>query len=59
MRKCAKTWSVWEGRTAKLVQAPVEDVEGRFGADDFSLAFARIENHYFTNKGNVVCYWNS
>ena len=21
------------------------------GADDFSLAFARIENHYFTNKG--------
>ena len=23
----------------------------RFGDDHFSLAFARIENHYFTNKG--------
>ena len=23
----------------------------KFGSDDFSLAFARIENHYFTNKG--------
>ncbi len=26
-------------------------MKDKFGADDFSLAFARIENHYFTNKG--------
>jgi hypothetical protein len=26
-------------------------VNQRFGEDNFSLAFARIENHYFTNKG--------
>jgi len=51
MRKAAKAWSIWEGRTSKLVQDDWETVKGRFGADDFSLAFARIENHYFTNKG--------
>lgn len=51
MRKAAKAWSIWEGRTSKLVQDPWETVMGHFGADDFSLAFARIENHYFTNKG--------
>ena len=51
MRKAAKAWSIWEGRTSKLVQDPWEVVRGRFGADDFSLAFARIENHYFTNEG--------
>jgi proline iminopeptidase len=51
MRKAAKAWSIWEGRTSKLVQDPWETVKERFGADDFSLAFARIENHYFTNKG--------
>ena len=49
--KAAKAWSIWEGRTSKLVQDPWEVVKDRFGADDFSLAFARIENHYFTNKG--------
>ena len=57
MQKCAKTWSIWEGRTAKLVQAPMADIEGKFGADDFSLAFARIENHYFTNKGMHICVY--
>ena len=41
MRKAAKAWSIWEGRTSKLVQDPWEVVKGRFGADDFSLAFAR------------------
>ena len=49
--KAAKAWSIWEGRTSKLVQDDWEIVKKRFGADDFSLAFARIENHYFTNKG--------
>jgi hypothetical protein len=48
----AKAWSVWEGRTSKLVQDPPEIINTRFGEDNFALAFARIENHYFTNKGN-------
>eukprot|EP01041_Mallomonas_annulata_P005151 gene5151-10293_t len=51
MKLAAKAWSIWEGRTSKLVQDPWEAIQDRFGADDFSLAFARIENHYFTNKG--------
>jgi len=51
MREAAKVWSIWEGRTSKLAQDPWEKVKDKFGADDFSLAFARIENHYFTNKG--------
>lgn len=51
MKAAAKAWSIWEGRTSKLVQDPWDTVKDRFGADKFSLAFARIENHYFTNKG--------
>ena len=51
MRKAAKVWSIWEGAISKLVPDPPSKVEERFGADDFSLAFARIENHYFVNKG--------
>jgi proline iminopeptidase len=51
MKKAAKAWSIWEGRTSKLVADPWEAVMHRFGADKFSLSFARIENHYFTNKG--------
>jgi proline iminopeptidase len=50
MMKAAKAWSIWEGRISKLVQDPWEKVKEKFGADKFSLAFARIENHYFTNK---------
>jgi proline iminopeptidase len=51
MHKAAKIWSIWEGCISKLVQDPRDSVEDKFGADDFSLAFARIENHYFVNKG--------
>lgn len=45
----AQAWSIWEGRTSKLLpeQAAVE----HFGRDEFALAFARIECHYFVNKG--------
>ena len=43
--------SIWEGRTSKLVEDDWESIKSKFGDDDFSLAFARIENHYFTNKG--------
>lgn len=51
MREAAKVWSIWEGRISKLVQDPWEQVKDKFGDDDFSLAFGRIENHYFTNHG--------
>jgi proline iminopeptidase len=49
MYKAARAWSVWEGRTSKLLQDKKSD--DRYGDDKFSLAFARIENHYFANKG--------
>jgi proline iminopeptidase len=46
-RAAAKIWSVWEGRTSKLI--PNADLIARFGADDFSWALARIEAHYFVH----------
>lgn len=45
----AREWSRWEGMTLSLAQNP-----GRaqaFGSDAFALAFARIECHYFINRG--------
>jgi proline iminopeptidase len=47
--KAAKAWSVWEGSTSKLFLDP-HFVE-RFAGDEFADAFARIECHYFVNKG--------
>lgn len=43
----ARAWSIWEGSTSMLL--PSEDLIDRFGEDEFALAFARIECHYFTN----------
>jgi proline iminopeptidase len=45
----AQAWSVWEASTSKLLPDP--DLIERFGADDFAVAFARIECHYFVNQG--------
>ncbi len=45
----ARAWSVWEGATSCLL--PNNDLIARTGADAFAVAFARIENHYFVNKG--------
>lgn len=45
----AKAWSVWEGSTSKLF--PNLDMVSRFGESRFAEAFARIECHYFVNKG--------
>ncbi len=45
----AERWSVWEGSTCHLypdLQHIKETAE-----PEFALAFARIENHYFMNKG--------
>lgn len=48
-RQCARAWSLWEGRTIRLL--PETDAESHHGEDDFALAFARIENHYFVHGG--------
>lgn len=45
----AKRWSGWEGATSKLV--PDAASAGQYEEDEFALAFARIEAHYFVNKG--------
>jgi proline iminopeptidase len=45
----AKVWSTWEGATSYLYQNP--DYIASTGADEFALAFARIECHYFVNGG--------
>lgn len=47
--KAAKAWSIWEGSTSKLI--PDSDFIERFGDDEFADAFARIECHFFINKG--------
>jgi proline iminopeptidase len=45
----AKIWSGWEGATSKLLPDP--GFAGHYEEDEFALAFARIEAHYFFNKG--------
>lgn len=45
----AKAWSTWEGSTINLLQRPEQIAH--FGSDQFAIAFARIETHYFVNKG--------
>jgi proline iminopeptidase len=47
--EAAKAWSVWEGSTSKLFLD--QDFIERFGGDEFADAFARVECHYFMNKG--------
>lgn len=47
--EAAKAWSVWEGETITLLPDP--SIVGQHGDDDYALAFARIENHYFTHAG--------
>lgn len=47
--RCAKAWSVWEGSTLSIWPSP--DREAHFGEDDYAIAFARIECHYFINGG--------
>ena len=45
----ARAWSLWEGQTIRLL--PDQASTDKFADDAFSLAFARIENHYFVHKG--------
>lgn len=46
-QEAARAWSVWEGRTSTLLPNP--DLIAKSSGDAFSLAFARIECHYFVN----------
>ncbi|MDP1831594.1 MAG: prolyl aminopeptidase [Geothrix sp.] len=45
----AQAWSIWEGATSKLIPDP--DFIASYGDEATTLAFARIECHYFLNKG--------
>ena len=45
----AKVWSGWEGATSKLL--PDTAFTAHYEEDEFALAFARIEAHYFVNQG--------
>lgn len=46
--RAAKAWSLWEGETITLM--PHAEYSEAFGDDEFAIAFARIENHYFYHK---------
>jgi proline iminopeptidase len=45
----ARAWSVWEASTSFLLQN--EAYIAASAGDEFALAFAGIENHYFVNGG--------
>ncbi|PIB96735.1 prolyl aminopeptidase [Caulobacter sp. X] len=47
--QAAAAWSQWEGDTISL-RGP-EARPPKFNEEDFAIAFARIECHFFTNKG--------
>jgi proline iminopeptidase len=47
--EAARAWSIWEGKTSYLLPAPGDWAKN--AEDEFALAFARIECHYFTNGG--------
>jgi proline iminopeptidase len=47
--EAARAWSIWEGTTLSLQQDP-ERIK-LFSADQYAIAFARIECHYFANRG--------
>ncbi|HEY3876802.1 MAG TPA: prolyl aminopeptidase [Candidatus Kapabacteria bacterium] len=48
-REAAIAWSTWEGSTSKLLIDPT--MVDHYSEGDFAIAFARIECHYFVNKG--------
>ena len=48
-QEAARAWSVWEGTTSRLIPDPKS--QSRFADAEFADAFARIECHYFINRG--------
>lgn len=49
--EAARAWSVWEASTSKLIPSAIS--KERFGMAAFAEAFARIECHYFVNRGFI------
>ena len=47
--RAAKEWARWEGETLTLLPDP--SVSDTFYDEDYAVAFARIENHYFVHAG--------
>jgi proline iminopeptidase len=47
--RAARAWSQWEGTTISLLPDPAR--VDYFGEENYALAFARIECHYFQNRG--------
>jgi proline iminopeptidase len=47
--KAARAWSVWEASTSFLY-SNLDNIK-KWGEDQFALAVARIECHYFVNRG--------
>ncbi|WP_157249845.1 prolyl aminopeptidase [Nonomuraea typhae] len=45
----AQAWARWEGGTVTLLPDP--ELVAEFGEERMAVAFARIENHYFTHGG--------
>lgn len=45
--EAARAWSVWEGSTSRLY--PDTEMMQHYSEEDFALAFARIEAHYFVH----------
>lgn len=49
LKTCARAWSIWESTCLSLL--PNAERVAQAGDDRFAYAFARIENHYFINRG--------
>jgi proline iminopeptidase len=49
LARAAQAWSIWEGATSFLRLNP--GYVAKFQQDAYAAAFARIECHYFLNKG--------
>ena len=47
--EAATAWSQWEGDTISI-RGP-DGRPSKFGEEDFAIAFARIENHFFSHHG--------
>ena len=47
--EAARAWSRWEAETITLLPDPL--IAAEMTDDDFAIAFARIENHYFVHRG--------
>jgi len=47
--EAARAWALWESRVATLLPDP--DIDAHCDNTSFTLAFSRIECHYFLNRG--------